>query len=334
VDTNTDPANCGTCQNACSSGQICNGGNCQLVCPSGQTDCNSVCTNTDHDPNNCGVCNNACTASQACKAGSCVEIVTGVCDWNPALFPLSFTNSNSVGDMTFDANCDLFFTGDGGDLYKVPYNTSNITKIHDFSSNSRGIVYNPNDGLLYVTVTSQVYSITTTGSNATALAGTSVGSYLNGMTIAPTGWGNYGGHLIVARNNGSVYAINPSNPSPTIVGTTTGELSDVEFDGQTLYVAAEPQKKVLTLSSSGSFATLGTLPCDVDGLAIDSGVRVFASCGDTNQIHEVTIPGGVDSVAVASSALNGGWAPAGMIWDGNDNLIVMEDGLKLAVYSP
>jgi len=297
--------------NACTTGEICSNKQCINGTPVTQCVDNDFCC-----PANCNDMNDLDCAS---------------CDWNPALFPISFSASNSVGDMTFDAQCNLYFSGDGGDLYKVPYNTANITKIHDFNSNARGVVYNPNNNLLYVGVVDKLYTITTQGSNPQILPNANIGSYVNGITIAPAGWGSYGGHIIVARSTGAVVAVDPGAGTPVTIGSTSGNVSDVEFDGQNLYVAAYSQSKVLILSPAGTFTTLGTAPCQVDGLAIEEGVRVFAGCGSKNQIHALTIPGGTPSLFTASS-LNGGWAPAGLIWDGLNNLIVMEDGMKLSAY--
>ncbi len=300
--------------NSCTTGEICSNKQCINGAPVTQCVDNDFCC-----PANCNDMNDLDCAS---------------CDWNPAFFPISFSSSNSVGDMTFDANCNMYFSGDGGDLYKVPYNTAAITKLYDFNSNARGVVFNPNNNLLYVGVVDKIYTITTAGGSPQVLPGASVGSYVNGLAFAPAGWGSYGGHIIVSRSTGAVVAVDPGSGTPVTIGTTSGNVSDVEFDGQNLYVAAYTQKKVLLLSPAGTFTTLGTAPCSVDGLAVEEGKRVFAACGSNNQIYALAIPGGAATLVVPTSALNGGWAPAGLIWDGLNNLIVMEDGFKLSIYSP
>lgn len=73
-DTRSDPAHCGSCDTACSSGQVCDQGVCKspaTSCASPQVLCNGVCadlTTTAH----CGTCERACANGQSCSAGSCV----------------------------------------------------------------------------------------------------------------------------------------------------------------------------------------------------------------------------------------------------------------------
>jgi len=68
-DTKTDPANCGSCGNACKPGRVCVGGTC--TCPSYQSLCGDVCIPTTADAKNCGGCGKTCPAGQACSAGEC-----------------------------------------------------------------------------------------------------------------------------------------------------------------------------------------------------------------------------------------------------------------------
>jgi len=72
VDTMTDTLNCGSCNNACSSGYLCFLGECQPKCSGGQTFCNGACASLLTDPANCGTCGNACTNGGTCGNGQCV----------------------------------------------------------------------------------------------------------------------------------------------------------------------------------------------------------------------------------------------------------------------
>ena len=70
VDTSTDLSNCGTCENTCSPGEICQNGVC--TCPPGQTDCGDGCSDPLTDRFNCGSCFNFCGTGGTCQNGVCI----------------------------------------------------------------------------------------------------------------------------------------------------------------------------------------------------------------------------------------------------------------------
>jgi hypothetical protein len=70
ADTMNDPANCGACNNKCSTGSICKMGIC-TPCPAGFAVCANACADLGGDAKNCGMCGNACTGMQVCAAGLC-----------------------------------------------------------------------------------------------------------------------------------------------------------------------------------------------------------------------------------------------------------------------
>ena len=82
VITSLDPANCGTCGNACLAGQFCVSGTCSYECPPGQTLCGDdagpvLCSDVQNDTANCGSCGNACSTNHTastCVAGKCTLI--------------------------------------------------------------------------------------------------------------------------------------------------------------------------------------------------------------------------------------------------------------------
>jgi len=85
VNQQTDPSNCGACQNACPTGVVCQGGTCKcpiagqtasngMCCPSGETACFDTCVNEKTDSTNCGGCGIECAPD-----GSAPLCVAGVC---------------------------------------------------------------------------------------------------------------------------------------------------------------------------------------------------------------------------------------------------------------
>lgn len=71
VDLLNDPANCGSCGNACAF--ICLGGVCSFLqaCLSPQVFCGDACVDLQTNPAHCGACGNACQVIETCEGGQC-----------------------------------------------------------------------------------------------------------------------------------------------------------------------------------------------------------------------------------------------------------------------
>ncbi len=322
-DTNTGQCtampvpNGGLCDdlNACTTGEICTNGTCAggsniTACVNGDNCCPSTCNETN-------------------------DVDCATCDWNPTAFPVPHSSGSSVGDMTFDDQCDLYFGTDSGSVWKVNRNTSTANVLHNFGSNIRGVTYHPGTNLIYATNQNKIFSMTKAGGNVTQLPMSTTTSWLNGIEVAPAGWGAFGNQLIVAKSTGEVVAFDPSTGQPTTIGTQgSANLSDLVFDNNTLYVAAYSQSTIYTMSSTGQFTVFASAGCQPDGLAVKENQFVYFTCGSNDSVSKAAIPGGqVTSVSGPGLSLSGGWAPAGIIFDGLDNLFVL-DSNQLELFTP
>lgn len=62
---------CGTCGNACPSGQSCMEGQC---CTKGLALCSGICSDLTADVNNCGTCGNGCPDGSICHNSHCLDL--------------------------------------------------------------------------------------------------------------------------------------------------------------------------------------------------------------------------------------------------------------------
>ncbi len=77
VNLQSDVKNCGGCDNACKSNEVCNAGSCGSTCQAPTTDCNGSCVNIQTDNKHCGGCDNACSSTEVCDAGQCKSTCQG-----------------------------------------------------------------------------------------------------------------------------------------------------------------------------------------------------------------------------------------------------------------
>ncbi len=92
VQTDLDPANCGTCGNACPEGELCSTGQCATECLGGTTQCDGLCVDINLDPDNCGSCNNVCASDEVCSVAQCALQCAG--------------GTTNCGGLCIDTNLD------------------------------------------------------------------------------------------------------------------------------------------------------------------------------------------------------------------------------------
>lgn len=106
--TESDPANCGFCGNACDEGVVCWKGACG--CPKGFTQCGKDCKRLDSDVDNCSACGMLCRApsDDADPRWTCGPGVTPAnTDWTCASASCNLLCKTGYGD------CNDDFCGDG-----------------------------------------------------------------------------------------------------------------------------------------------------------------------------------------------------------------------------
>ncbi len=189
-----------------------------------------------------------------------------------------------------------------------------------------GITYH--DGWIYVGHSNgDIHQINPETGAGSVLA--TVGSAVTGLGIAPAGFGDYGGQLIVATYSGRIYAVDQSDPAPVPVQlANTGTIASSMVFGSdgTLYVAEFSNNKILTVTAGGTVADFATGLNQPDGLAInnEAGLLYVANVGD-DTLKSVTIPGGVVTT-MANYDFDGGWFPSPIIYDEASSILLMGTG--------
>ena len=108
----TDLFNCGTCNKACASGELCSSGIC---CAAGQTSCSGTCKDTQTDDKNCGVCGKVCATGSYCLKGKC-ETTLASCAAILAAKPGAASGVYYIKPGTgthFQVHCDMQTDGGG-----------------------------------------------------------------------------------------------------------------------------------------------------------------------------------------------------------------------------
>jgi len=316
-------------------GEICAMGMCTLSCPQGQTDCSGVCKELSHDPNNCGACNTVCKTDEACKASACVKIAAKSCSWPANLTNITIPNSTfGLGQMSFDDNCDIITVSYNSQphLQRVSRVNGQVTTITANIASLLSVVYRPADNNYYVGDTAgRIYRVTKAGVSTMLV---DLGTSLNTMRIAPTGFGNFGGLIITGDSSGNVKAFDPSNNMATLIAKPSSLVSDLEFgiDG-TLYTISSGT--IHTVTAAGAVVNFATVSGG-DGLVADpDGSRLLIADSASDDLEQLTLPGKVNT-KLGDHNFDSGFFISGMLHDNGNNLIMAlgETSRTLVVIQP
>ena len=267
--------------------------------------------------------------------------------FNTSCLPLAVTETDGgYGSFTLDANGNLLFVvNDSDEIRLLDRNTCTVTTVATGVSGGSvllGMTYN--NGSIYVGADNgNIYKVDPTSGSSTLFA--TISSPVNGIVIAPAAYGSYGGQLIVATEDGDIYAVDQSvaSPTPVLIANIGGSYASALIFGidGTLYVAAYDEtvsanNKIVTVTAAGVVTDFATGFSNPDGLAIDNngGFLYVADSGD-DTLKSVTIPGGIVST-ITSVDFDDGWYPSPIIYDATSNILLMgsgEDSLTIVYYN-
>jgi hypothetical protein len=213
------------------------------------------------------------------------------------LFPIVVPGSNfGVGALALDNNGDLLVAvaNPARAIVRVNHLTGVQTTVATgITVNTLfGIAYRAANDMIYATTdnSGQIFAVTPAG---TVTLLTTVGTWINAITIAPPSFGSFGGFLICATLSGSVIAVNPADGALTTITSAAGAASDLAFapDG-TLYISGGAT--VRTVTAAGVVTPFASGFTSVNGITITpDGARMFVTDSGTDTVRQVTIPGAV-----------------------------------------
>ncbi|MGB5259920.1 MAG: hypothetical protein WBO34_05285 [Gammaproteobacteria bacterium] len=246
--------------------------------------------------------------------------------FDPAFFPIAVPGTiGGFGSAAFDSNDDLIVVGGSSiDVTTVARSDGSVTTLTLIGT--AGIllsIVDPGTGVFYIgNDLGDIYSVDSTTGVATLVV--NIRGSVNGLVVAPAGYGTFGAQLIAATEGGGVVAVDPTGP--TVTPIAAGNYSDLEFAlNGTLYTVSHGTGDVTTVSAAGVVATVATL-ASPDGIAVESsGERLYVADSLSDELFSVTIPGGVVA-SLGNYDYNSGFFPSGLAFD-RGTLIMLTDAV-------
>jgi sugar lactone lactonase YvrE len=260
--------------------------------------------------------------------------------FNTSFLPYAVPGStyNGFGGCTLDPDGNLLYVVN---MIHQVRSLNRITGLETTIANSipgvalLSITYN--NGSIYVGDDSgNIYKVNPSTGTSTLLATVTGG--IQGLAIAPSGFGSYGGQLIAItlfaidpeddpiKYSGYLYAIDQSQSSPVPVQIKDLKIMPTAMvfgsDG-TLYVADYTNNKIITVSSTGVKTDFATGFSGPDGLTIDnSGGFLYVADSTSYSLYRVTIPGGIVSTVATSINFDHNFWPTPIVYDPVSNIVI------------
>ena len=229
------------------------------------------------------------------------------------------------GDFAFDDNGNLILSNQvTQEVISVDRLACIMSTLATVSAADRlmSIVYHEGRNTIYTgTTDGEIYAVNPSSGAYTFLV--DIGFDVNGLVVAPDGYGAFGDQLIAAISSGELVAVNAESGATTVIVNTGGTPADLVFasDG-TLYVVNESLGEVLTISAVGMTSTLATGFGGPDGIVIDeTGGRLLVAAGWEDILYGVRVSDGVKT-DLGSFDFDDGGFPSGLAFDGFQTLLM------------
>ncbi|MFT6398222.1 MAG: hypothetical protein ACJAYU_002979 [Bradymonadia bacterium] len=294
-------------------------------------------------PDGCDVCDGADDAADADgdevpdACDTCPFDAANVCllgiVWNPDWFPVSVSlGSAGFGDLAWDGT-DILAAGTNGKVLRVSYSDRTTSEILlPTTSYLLGVVALESGEIWASDSIGGVYRVPVAGPPTLVVA---LGVRVHSLTVAPPGFGDYGGEVLATTNTGVVTAIADDGSTRSVGSLAGASLSNAAFapDGA-FYVVNNRDDSLHTMTSGGVWTAIASGMSGADGVVLNAeGTRAYVTASNSNELYEVSLPGGATSV-VSTFSINGGDNTTGMLLNGTGEIIYRASSGDLAIWSP
>ena len=223
-------------------------------------------------------------------------------------------SNNSFGSMAqaVDGSGNIYVTGGfSSDVYKVTP-AGVVTVFGTTGGSGSGLGMGIVGDTLYVGFESgdiRTMDLTAVSPSGVFFASIGGGNDAMGMTIAPAGFGAFGGQLVVGSYNG-ISIVHPGTGAVTnLLSTPSDPHSDVAFTPSGELLATDyDNRRVTKVSAAGVESLFYSVGSSIDGIAVHPGTgEIYVADSDTRAIVKIAADGLSSSVFASDALFDGGW---------------------------